>query len=408
MDILPILSTLRRHKTAAILIVVEIALSCAIVCNALFLIGDRLDTMRRPSGVAERELVRVQVAGIGRNANAEAITREDLAALRAIPGVRSVATSPMVPFGESTWNTSINLQPDQDRPSASGASYYGGEGFLETLGLELIAGRDFAADEYREMAGARAGDEGQYPPVAILSRALAERLFPGESALGRSIYTFGEAPIRVVGVVDRLLRPNPRRDSTVAEDTLIFPLRMNYSEGAYYLIRTDPDRRDEVLEAAVRALEAVNSSRVVIYRDTVESLRSDFYRQDRAMAWLLVTVCVALLVVTALGIVGLASFWVQQRTRQIGIRRALGATRGQIMRYFQTENFLLATLGIALGMLLAYGINLWLMQTYALPRLPLAFLPAGAIALWVLGQIAVLGPARRAARVPPAVATRSA
>ena len=126
------------------------------------------------------------------------------------------------------------------------------------------------------------------------------------------------------------------------------------------------------------------------------------------MAWLLGAVCLALLFVTALGIVGLASFWVQQRTKQIGIRRALGATRGQILRYFQTENFLLATIGIGLGMLLAFAINQLLMGKYELPRLPLYYLPIGAVLLWLLGQIAVLGPARRAASVPPAIATRSA
>lgn len=125
------------------------------------------------------------------------------------------------------------------------------------------------------------------------------------------------------------------------------------------------------------------------------------------MAWLLTAVIVALLVVTALGIVGLASFWVQQRTRQIGVRRALGATRGQILRYFQTENFLLATLGIFIGMVLAYGLNQLLMGRYELPRLPLVYLPVGAVALWLLGQIAVYWPARRAASVPPALATRS-
>jgi len=125
------------------------------------------------------------------------------------------------------------------------------------------------------------------------------------------------------------------------------------------------------------------------------------------MAWLLGIVCVALLLVTALGIVGLASFWVQQRTKQIGVRRALGATRTQIMRYFQTENFLLATIGIVLGMLAAYGINHLLMERYELTRLPLHYLPIGALALWLLGQASVFGPARRAAAVPPAIATRS-
>lgn len=125
------------------------------------------------------------------------------------------------------------------------------------------------------------------------------------------------------------------------------------------------------------------------------------------MAGMLVGVIAALLIVTALGIVGLASFWVAQRRRTIGVRRALGATRGNILHYFQTENFVLATFGIALGMVLAYGINLFLMSHYELPRLPGIYFPVGAVLLWLIGQVAVLGPALRAAAVPPVVATRS-
>jgi putative ABC transport system permease protein len=115
-----------------------------------------------------------------------------------------------------------------------------------------------------------------------------------------------------------------------------------------------------------------------------------------------------MLLVTALGIAGLANFWVQQRRRSIGIRRAIGATRGDILRYFQTENFLIVGGGLVLGMALALVLNLALMQHYELPRLPLYYLPVGALVLWGLGQLAVLGPALRAAAVPPVVATRSA
>jgi putative ABC transport system permease protein len=122
---------------------------------------------------------------------------------------------------------------------------------------------------------------------------------------------------------------------------------------------------------------------------------------------MLVGVILALLLVTGLGIAGLASFWVGQRRRTIGVRRALGATRRNILNYFQTENFMLATIGIALGMVLAYGINLFLMRHYELPSLPAIYFPIGAVALWLIGQLAVLGPALRAAAVPPVVATKS-
>ena len=125
------------------------------------------------------------------------------------------------------------------------------------------------------------------------------------------------------------------------------------------------------------------------------------------MAIILGVVIFCLLTITALGIVGMASFWVAQRTRQIGTRRALGATKFDILRYFQTENFIITTLGLIGGGILAYAFSLYLMSAYQAPRLPWYYVPVGFVCLWLLGQLAVLGPALRASRVPPAVATRS-
>src|SRR3546814_8196620 len=104
---------------------------------------------------------------------------------------------------------------------------------------------------------------------------------------------------------------------------------MRISDWSSYVCSSD--LRAEVLKAAVAALERNGPNRIILTDNTktMEELRSEYYRQDRAMVWLLVAVIVALLVVTALGIVGLASFWVQQRTKQIGVRRALGAKIGR-------------------------------------------------------------------------------
>jgi len=404
MDIRPILSTLRRHKTASALIVLEIALSCAIICNAVFLISTRLERMDRPSGLAESELVRVQLAGIGRDDYAAARVLEDLAALRSIPGVEAATLANQIPYGNASWNSSVNLEPEQQNPTLNASIYLGEEQLLETLGLRLVAGRDFVPDEYVEFDALNEPGAEVVIPATILSRATAERLFPGEEAVGKVIYSWGDEPIRVVGVVEHLIRPNENGGPSEVQLSMLLPIRMT---GGNYLLRTAPDRREEVLKAAVTALERVDPSRILLEDDTFEQVRDEYYLQDKSMAWLLVAVCIGLLVVTALGIIGLASFWVAQRTKQIGVRRALGATRGQVLRYFQTENFLLATVGIVIGMLLAYGINLALMERYELPRLPAVYLPFGAIALWLLGQVSVFGPARRAAAVPPAVATRS-
>ncbi len=404
MDIRPILSTLRRHKTAASLIVLEIALSCAIICNALFLIGTRVERVNRPTGLADEEIVRINSAGIGRDDNADARYKVDLAALRAIPGVKAATATNHLPFDNSSWNTSVSIRPDQPVPSLNVAVYLGDEQMVDTFGLRVVAGRAFLPEEYVDW-GALNSNKVTSVPAAIVTREMAEALFPGQNPIGKLLHdSWGDKPVPIVGVVERLIRPNDNEGPAHAYNSMLLPVRPTMGR---FVLRTTPERRDEVLKAAVAVLQKNNPNRIILEQDTIEEMREGFYRQDRSMAWLLGVVCIGLLLITALGIVGLASFWVQQRTKQIGVRRALGATKGQILRYFQTENFLLATIGIVIGMTLAFGINQVLMSKYELPRLPLYYLPIGALALWVLGQVAVFGPARRAAAVPPAIATRS-
>jgi putative ABC transport system permease protein len=403
MHFLPIISTLRRHRTAAALIVIEIALTCAIVCNALFLIRERLERMDLPSGIAESEVLRVSLSGIGERADAHAITEQDIAAMRAIPGVKVAASTNMFPFGGSSWNTSISDKPEDDDRPINAAMYMGTGNLIEAFGAKLIAGRNFTPEEfapYEEIQAQRAR-----MPSIIISKGIADKLFPGQNVLGKGLYVSGKEPLIVVGVVDRLARPNDNGGSGL-DYAMILPATLDYAKSDYVL-RVDPSRRSEVLAAVDAALDGVDRNRVLLERQTFSDIRKEHFKGDRSMAYLLAGVSLALLIITALGIVGLASLWVQQRTRQIGIRRALGATRGDILRYFQTENFILVTLGIVLGMGLTYGINLWLMSTYKVARLPGSFLPIGATLLYVLGQIAVLGPALRAAAIPPAIATRT-
>jgi len=395
----PIFKTLRRHKIAAGLIVLEVALSCAIVCNAVFLIGQRLTGMEQPSGFAEDELVVLQVNAIRKDANPDAATRRDLALLRALPGVQQAAVSNQVPFGGSSNNGGVSDSPEPGRPDTNAAWYLMGEHWLQTSGLRLIAGRDFLPEEYRDLHALSADRNGGIPGI-IVNRALAEKLFPGASAVGKEVYPGGDKPVKILGVVEQLGRIRPGDAQFNGPAAVVLPLRPAYDTGIY-LLRVSPAERDAVMQRAKLALQQVDRHRMVEAPVSLTELRSRQYSQDRYMAWTLGIVCLVLLVVTALGIVGLASFWVRQRSRMIGTRRALGATRGQILRYFQLENFLLSALGIALGMVAAYGINLALMLNYQLPRLPLAYLPVGALALLALGQLAVLGPARRAAALPP-------
>ncbi|WP_333677984.1 FtsX-like permease family protein [Dyella sp.] len=410
MDIRPILFTLRRHKLTCCLLVLQIAFTCAIVCNTIFLISQRLSRMDMPSGVAEQELVYLQLANIGNRADAKARATEDVAALQSLAGVKSATLINELPFDYGSNNMDVRTDPAQ-RVATLNATQYFGEHVVRTLGVRIVEGRDLQPEEYMDLSEVFSllaqKQYSKLPSATLITRAMAERLWPGQDPLGKQFYVGQGLPFTVVGVMADLIRPDQGRLNLGAQYSTVWPLRVTLDQNATFVIRCAPQDRERVLRAAVEKLKALDPDRIVLDKGTMEQHRHDFFQNDRAMAGILVGICIALLIVTALGIVGLASFWVAQRNHSIGVRRALGATRGNILHYFQTENFLLTTMGIALGMVLAYGINLFLIVHYELPRLPALYFPAGAILLWCLGQAAVLGPALRAAAVPPVVATRS-
>lgn len=403
MQVRPILSALRKHRLATLLIALEIALACAVLCNACFMIATRIAAMHVDSGVDEASLGTIQLNGYAPDQAADLNARV-VAGLRGIAGVQSVSLLNSIPFGMRRGTAGFSRDAAGKESGGVVEFYVGGPGSFKALGLKLMRGRAPVADDFQPFTGL-------VPDTASVqvTRALAEHVWPGENPIGKRIWLV-KSPYTVVGVIDHLVRPDPAGWPAGQRDWSIFvPGAPGRILAGSYLIRARPADLERVMTEA-RAAIAKIAPDVVLDRDqshTLGYLRNRTFKTDRAMAGLLVGVIVALLGVTALGIVGLASFWVAQRRKQIGVRRALGATRGDILRYFQTENFLIVGFGIVLGILLAIGINLALMKFFEVSRLPLWYLPIGALVLWVLGQLAVLAPALRAAAVPPVVATRS-
>lgn len=407
MQLRPIVSSLRHHKLTAGLLVLQVALTCAIVCNVAFMIANRAGQMLLPSGIAENELSVLASTNIDPDANLQAAHNADLAALRAIPGVRNAIAVNSLPLSGSidSYGACADTEAMARAMAARGlvpgclqiSEYNGSPGEIDTLGLQLVAGRDFRPDEYVV---------GDNVASVIVSRSLADAMYPDAPAVGQTLYTPGRN-LRIVGVVDTLLAPRLGEPAT-NQHTMLWPKLPNRSD-VTYVLRSAPDDRERVLAEAVKTLTRINPQRL-IDDDSVRTftqMRANYFRRDTAMIGLLLAAALGLLFVTALGIAGLASFWVQQRSRSIGIRRAIGATRSDIRRYFQIENFMIVGGGVLLGLAMAVLLNLTLMRFYELARLPLYYLPVGAAMLWALGQLAVLAPARRAASVPPALATRS-
>jgi putative ABC transport system permease protein len=211
--------------------------------------------------------------------------------------------------------------------------------------------------------------------------------------------------MEVVGIVERLQSPWAQLGDA-AERSMIVPMRQ-LDPAAQYIVRTEPGQLDRVMREVEDTLVAARDDRVLLRNTSLKDARATRYRADRSLAWMLMTVMGLLLLVTASGIVGMASLWVNQRRKQIGVRRAIGARQRDILRYFLVENFMVTSFGIAIGLALALALNQLLVSALEVPRLPLAYLPGGVVALWVLGLLAAWGPAWRAARIPPAEATRS-
>ncbi|MBS0432004.1 MAG: ABC transporter permease [Proteobacteria bacterium] len=414
MKLHPILAALRRHKAGVVLIGLQIALTLAIVCNAIFIIGQRIQRIQRPTGMDENNLFMISQLWVGAPTGddqgstdkLDAMQRTDVQILRNLPDVQSAIAINSLPLINSSWTTGIGMKPAQERETAHAALYFGDEQMIPALGLKLIAGRNFNVGEIQHM-GARGHNR---PPIVIVTRTLADKLFPKGDALGKTIYVDRDTPSTIIGVVARMQVPSVdswARDFTYSSVLIPTRLDANFSR---YVVRAKTGRLDAAMKESRAALFAANPMRVIDDEDGVKSfsdIRANAYKADRGMAILMGVICVILLAVTGAGIVGLTSFWVGQRHKQIGVRRALGARKVDILRYFQTENLLIAGGGAIAGILLAVGLNLWLMQHYEMDRMPVLYVLAGVAVVLALGQASVFVPARRAANVPPVVATRT-
>jgi putative ABC transport system permease protein len=410
-SIRPIVSALRSHRSAAVLLAMQIALTLAVLCNLVFIVAGTMQRSNTPTGVDEADIAVIQSIGVI-GADNPGTAGSNLATLEAVPGVASAAFG--VPPLWGVGRAPLFLQPGDTQPVAQAYQFAGSQGLNRTLGVRVVEGRDIRDEELPKpdelfADGDRAGAAPRQMP-ALLTRPLAERLFPGGSALGRTLYTSvwgAPVSIRVVGVVAPV-RAVLTGHADDAEAVLTEFKATSEGLGGGYLVRSKPGQMREVLPLAAAAMQKANPGHVQQQVKTMAELRDDYFRGERAVARMLVAIMAILLTVTALGVGGLASFWVQQRTRQIGIRRALGATRGDILRYFQFENFLIVGGGVLLGAGLAFAMNQWLMHRFELDRLSVPTAVTGIVAVWLLGQLAVLGPALRAAAIPPAIATRNA
>jgi putative ABC transport system permease protein len=402
MNIKPVVSALLRNRVGAILVALEIAIALAVLVNAAFLVGQRIAKIDAPTGLEYHDMFAITMAGLTSDFDPQRSLRDDLAYLRGLHGVVGVAPAGTIPLSGDGSNGNLYLEPGQRGNTVVTSWMATDEQGLQALGASLIAGRNFRATEILPMLRDKIN---QATPEIIVTQSLARALFPGQNALGRSVYDNQGRPMTIIGITRDFV--GQVGFGSPPNNVALLP-QLGGGYGAYYcLVRTAPGKAEATMLLAERHLAAMDATRVVFSAHTLDYYKNQLDSDDRNTAIFLIVVTTLILAITCLGIFGLTTFNVSTRTKQIGTMRAVGARRRDVVIHFLIENAIIVVLGVVIGCTLALGVGYWLSMAYGQPRLDLSFLAAGVLILAAIGQLAAWQPARRAASVPPSVATRT-
>lgn len=383
-----------------VLIGIQIALTLAIVCNSTYIIQQYLRHMSAPTGLDEANIFTLTNVWLVKPELLEPRIKGDLAALRAMPGVVDAVATESYPLAGWEVGTSIAPAPGPRQPHALVHLYLVDEHGLAAYGLKLVAGRWFTSNEVLSVPAS----ERRSPAAIVVTAELATRLFHTLNILGQVLYLDSEHGCRIVGIVERA--HNAVVEYRV-EDSIFLP-ELPVNSALNYVVRTQPAQQAAVLQRVEPTLYSLSRRRIIQNLRPFAATRHRAYTDERANAVMLLVVCVLMLAVTAFGVIGLTAYWVTQRRQYIGMRRALGARRIDIFKYFQAENLLIATIGSAVGIVAGLAGNVWLLNKLdGLQRMSPTYICTVAIFVILLCQLAVVWPALRAAQIPPARAIRN-
>lgn len=398
------LLSLWHHKTIAALIVIEVAIASCLVVNALSVFLSKLGPMYWPTGIVNPTtlyLIRSEPVDAGialGQGNYRAV--DDLSAIRRASNVMAVAEVNTLPLLQEQW--SVSVRSDRGAPIDT-AVIAGTEGFINTLGFRLVAGRPFKLEDSDDYTLA----QGQtLSHTVMVSARLAEKIWPGQAAIGKTVVYGNNSEYHslVIGVIDRVVKPMP--DTAEQNENVIFEQVRPFDDGLYAFRSSAPGEHN-VFGDAAEALRRVAPNRSFALSETFEDVHRAYFEADRSLGYLLIFLIGSLMLVCWLGVGALTSFWVRQRYRSIGIRRALGATRRGIWWQFTGENLTVVSVGLLLGLPIALLTNGWLIEKYAIPPLNLFCLPIVVFVFYASCLSAIAYTLLKATAVSPMVAVRS-
>jgi putative ABC transport system permease protein len=399
---------LRTTRMASLLVISEVALAVALLCSAALLIRSSLLLHGMPRGFNPHNVLTTQVwlprAKYSDGRQVANFYHEVLERIEKLPGVESASAVNFPPLGVQYTTVSFTIEgriPSQDDVLNARCSVISGE-YFRTMNIPLLSGRPFNDRDADETHG-----------VAIISASMARRFWPDSDPIGHQIrpqftqqryFWIPESrnlPLTIVGVVGDV-RHDGLADNNLPQ--LYLPYLQNPSSIMDLLVRTTSDPLHWV--NAVRSqVWAVDQHQPLFDTKTVEDIVADSFGRQHVLASLLGAFAAVALVLAAVGIYGLISYAVRQRTHEIGIRMALGAQSGEVLRLVLRQGMGLTLSGLFIGLVAALG-TAGLLGNFLFgvkPTDPVSFVGV-AVLLTGTALLACYIPARRAIRVDPIVA----
>ena len=396
-DLIPTLKSMRTSALGFILITLQVVLSIAVVVNAFS--GSRwlAAQLNAETGLNHSNLIQIDVYGFNANFVVGVDSDADLAFLRGYPNVVNAVQSNAVPLSNSGWYTSLRTSTEPEATSVNAAQYMFDEHALDTLNLELILGRNFLPEEIVW----RDGPNAAHPPSAIVTESLATKLFPDlpiEEVLGETVYYDGDNGSPIVGILKRLPQPNASSDNL--HDSFVLPQKLTFTRYSY-IVRVEDGLADSLIPDLESELLALNPHRLVTQIRTLAETFRQSSNGNFIVVWIFSITSVLLAGTTMLSIVGVGNFNIRRRTRQICIRRVLGATKTDIVSYFVIEILLVLVIGLAIGLLVASSFNVVLVSSAEFPKLNWVDIVAPTSAFLILGLVSVAATALQTTKLSP-------
>ena len=391
----------KRHRARFLssLVVAQVALAMAFLAGGGLLTKDFLRLLKVQTGVKPEGVVSARVE-LPRRRYASDEQRTELARqvvdrLRAVPGVVSAAAVgalPMSGFKEETRFETARGAADTTAPSPRAVLNASTPGYFATLGIPLLQGRDF---EERDRIGA--------PAVVIVNDRLARRHFPDGNPIGARI-TLQDSTYTIVGVVGSVRHEGPWRE---AAPEVYVPLARSPQAELFFVARSSGDPAG-AMASLRRYVREIDADLFVDQLRPMDQVIQDSLSRPRLLARGLLALALLGVVLALLGLYGVIAHSTAQRTREIAIRVAVGATSGQVLRLVLRDGIRLAAFGVVFGLPLALGLAQLIKSLLAMTSAyDIVVFSAVSVGLLAVALAATYIPARRATRIEPLAALRS-